>query len=87
MTVTVEGRDRYNFNRGQSDIATGASDNENGRFTEVGWVKPFDVHGTMTRTITWELGHPPEGVPGGNENDRGTQRDRGPTPDHPRERR
>ncbi|EWC60054.1 hypothetical protein UO65_4620 [Actinokineospora spheciospongiae] len=89
MVVTVEGQDRYNFNRGQSDIATGASDNGNGRFTEIGWAKPFDTHGSMTKTITWELGHPPTGLTDDPAPDdgtvRGTDRDRGPTPDNPRE--
>lgn len=56
MEVTVHGEDRYNFNRGQSDIATGAPDDENGRFTEIGWAQPFDTHGELTRTVTWELG-------------------------------
>ena len=59
MTVTVHAEDHYNFNRGQADIATGAADNVNGRFTELGWAKPFDSHGELTRTVTWELG----GVP------------------------
>ncbi|WP_234816670.1 MULTISPECIES: hypothetical protein [Mycolicibacterium] len=59
MTVTVHAEDHYNFNRGQADIATGAADNENGRFTELGWAKPFDSHGEITRTITWELGSAP----------------------------
>jgi hypothetical protein len=88
MEITVEAEDRYNFNRGQSDIATGAGDDDNGRFTEIGWAKPFDTHGTITRTVTWELGSPPTGVPGGGDVDaRGAERDRGPTPDNPRERR
>lgn len=59
------------------------------RFTEVGWAKPFDTHGSMTRTITWELGNPPTGLTGGPAPDdgvvRGGERDRGPTPDNPRE--
>lgn len=59
MTVTVHAEDHYNFNRGQSDIGTGASDNDNGRFTELGWAKPFDSHGEVTRTVTWELGSAP----------------------------
>ncbi|MGA5541742.1 EspA/EspE family type VII secretion system effector [Mycobacterium sp. NPDC051198] len=59
MTVTVHAEDHYNFNRGQSDIGTGASDNDNGRFTELGWAKPFDSHGEVTRTVTWELGSTP----------------------------
>jgi hypothetical protein len=89
MVITVEGEDRYNFNRDQADIATGAGDNENGRFTEIGWAKPFDVHGELTRTITWELGDPPAGTEptGGDGEPRGRERDRGPTPDNPRERR
>lgn len=59
MTVTVHAEDHYNFNRGQADIATGAADNVNGRFTELGWAKPFDSHGDLTRTVTWELGGAP----------------------------
>lgn len=89
MEITVAGEDRYNFNRDQADIATGAGDNENGRFTEIGWAKPFDVHGELTRTITWELGDPPPdpGAPSPDDEPRGRDRDRGPTPDNPRERR
>jgi uncharacterized protein YukE len=90
MEITVEGEDHYNFNRGQADIGSGASDDENGRFTEVGWAKPFDVHGQLTRTVTWELGDPPpdpSGQPGEDREPRGRERDRGPTPDNPRERR
>ncbi|MBM7776471.1 uncharacterized protein YukE [Actinokineospora baliensis] len=89
MVVTVEGQDRYNFNRGQADIATGASDNGNGRFTEIGWAKPFDTHGSMTKTVTWELGNPPTSLTGDamprDQMVFGTERDRGPTPDNPRE--
>ncbi|OBK90474.1 hypothetical protein [Mycolicibacter sinensis] len=59
MTVTVHAEDHYNFNRGQADIATGAADNVNGRFTELGWGKPFDSHGEVTRTVTWDLGNAP----------------------------
>jgi hypothetical protein len=65
MTVTVHAEDHYNFNRGQADIGTGAADNENGRFTELGWAKPFDSHGQITRTITWELGSAPSTEQGG----------------------
>ncbi|MBN3453334.1 hypothetical protein [Mycolicibacterium sp.] len=59
MEITVEAEDHYSFNRGSSDIASGAPNDENGRFTEVGWAKPLDTHGEITRTITWELGAPP----------------------------
>jgi hypothetical protein len=58
MKLTVQADDRYNFNRDQSDIATGEPDNTNGRFTEIGWAKPFDSSGTITRTVTWTIGEP-----------------------------
>jgi len=58
MTVTVTADDHYNFNPGQADIASGSSDDENGRFTEIGWAKPFDSSGSVTRTITWTTGNP-----------------------------
>jgi hypothetical protein len=56
MTVTVHAEDRYNFNRGAADIASGAPDDENGRFAELGWAKSFDVSGGVTRTVSWDLG-------------------------------
>ncbi len=55
MTVTVHAEDRYNFNRGESDIATGEPDDENGRFAELGWARSFDVQGELTRTVSWDL--------------------------------
>jgi hypothetical protein len=64
MTVTVHAEDRYNFDRGKADVATGVADAENGRFAELGWAKSFDTSGAVTRTISWELGSsaPPEVV-------------------------
>lgn len=56
MTVVVHAEDYYNFNRGQSDIASGESDDENGRFTEIGWARPFETTGEVVRTVTWTLG-------------------------------
>jgi hypothetical protein len=56
MEVTIHAEGRYNFNRGEEDIATGTPDEENGRFAELGWAKSFDVSGSVTRTVTWELG-------------------------------
>jgi hypothetical protein len=58
MTVVVHAEDFYNFNRGQSDIASGESDDENGRFTEVGWARPFETTGQVMRTVTWTIGEP-----------------------------
>ncbi|MFI1238612.1 hypothetical protein [Nocardia salmonicida] len=59
MDVTVEAADYYNFDKDKSDIATGAPDSDNGRFAEIGWAKPFESHGSVTRTVSWELGQPP----------------------------
>ncbi len=59
MEVTVHAEDYYNFNPHQSDIATGAGDDENGRFTEIGWARPFPSSGDLTRTVTWPVGDPP----------------------------
>lgn len=78
MKITVNGEDRYNFNRGEHDMATGAPDNENGRFTEIGWAKPFDTHGSLTRTVTWQLGdiHDTNPPVGGSDEPRQQRRDR-----------
>jgi len=90
MTVTVNAADHYNFNRDENDIATGASDNENGRFAELGWAKGFDTNGQVTREISWLLGEAGEGEvldsgdPGRNpgREDREDERDSG-DPDRP----
>lgn len=36
MNTTVHHIDRYNFNNGMKDVASGAPDNENGRFEQLG---------------------------------------------------
>ncbi|WP_277513621.1 hypothetical protein [Cellulosimicrobium cellulans] len=56
MVITVHAEDRYNFNAGQSDIASGTSDDVNGRFTELGWAQPFDSTGSVQLTVTWTVG-------------------------------
>lgn len=58
MTVTVHAEDYYNFNSGDKDIASGTPDQVNGRFTELGWAKPFESHGEITRVVTWTVGDP-----------------------------
>jgi hypothetical protein len=40
-----------------SDIASGAADDENGRFATLGWAHPFMVSGTLTRVVTWTRGN------------------------------
>ena len=59
MSLRLHALDRYNFNRGASDIATGAPDNANGRFAVLGWASSFLTRGTVERTITWERGNIP----------------------------
>lgn len=56
MTSTVHEMDRYNFNKGMQDIASGASDNENGRFETLGWAKSFNTVGEAKFDSTWEQG-------------------------------
>ncbi|MBL7492284.1 hypothetical protein I6A60_13965 [Frankia sp. AgB1.9] len=63
MTVTVHEEDRWNFNHNAQDIATGAPDDENGRFEQLGWAHSFDTHGTLVRTVTWTLGDPGHSAP------------------------
>ncbi len=58
MMIVVNAEDRYNFNKGDADIATGTPDEENGRFAQLGWARSFDTHGTVVRTITWNIGDP-----------------------------
>lgn len=58
MIITVRAEAMYNFNKDAADIATGAPDNENGRFSELGWAKGFATHGELERTVTWTIGEP-----------------------------
>lgn len=58
-TVTVYARDKWNFNNGQSDPASGTPDAVNGRFEELGWGKSFESSGSLTRTYTWKVGEQP----------------------------
>lgn len=57
MEFTVNIRDKYNFNPGQYDIASGAPDDENGRFEALGWAKSFYSVGSATRIVTWKAGN------------------------------
>lgn len=55
IEVTVHELDRYNFDAGKQDIATGTSDEVNGRFEKAGWAKSFLTRGTVTREIVIDL--------------------------------
>ena len=64
MTFTAHAEDRYNFNPGNGDIATGLKDDDNGRFEVLGWAHAFNSHGTLTRTVTWSYGNAPQTTSG-----------------------
>lgn len=51
VTYTLHAIDRYNFNKNMSDIATGTSDNVDGRFSTLGWAHSFLHQGTFSGTI------------------------------------
>ncbi len=54
MIIIISFRDKYNFNKGQKDIASGAPDDENGRFEELGWARSFETYGIMAKVVTWK---------------------------------
>ena len=56
MAITIHVLDKYNFNKGAADIATGAPDNENGRFEVLGWAKSFEIRGTLPIAVEWTKG-------------------------------
>ena len=56
MTITIHEKDRYNFNRGAKDIATGAPDDVNGQFAVLGWAKSFITKGEVVKKVTWKKG-------------------------------
>lgn len=58
MVVTVHAEDMYNFNAGQSDIATGTPDDVNGKFSELGWAQGFEVNGEVVRVVEWNVNDP-----------------------------
>lgn len=59
LQLTIHAEDQYNFNPGAEDIATGISDDANGRFVIVGWAHGYRHTAEMRKTFTWtgtELG-------------------------------
>ncbi|MEU0566878.1 DNRLRE domain-containing protein [Nonomuraea sp. NPDC005983] len=56
MKITLKAQDRYDFNAGMSDLASGTPDADNGRFAVLGWAKPFISRGMLVRTVTWVRG-------------------------------
>lgn len=56
MKIKIHADDMYNFNKGQHDVKTGVPDDENGRFSTLGWAKGFRTYGVLERTVTWTIG-------------------------------
>jgi hypothetical protein len=54
MVMTLHAEDRYNFNPGAKDIATGIPDNENGIFEMTGLAHQYDHFSTLVRSVKWK---------------------------------
>jgi hypothetical protein len=57
--VTIHMEDRYNFNPGANDIATGTPDSENGLFEITELAQQYMNFGTLLRTLRWREGSQP----------------------------
>jgi hypothetical protein len=53
MFLTVHAEDRYNFNPGDADIATGIPDEANGKFELAGLGHQYTNYSTLTRMVRW----------------------------------
>lgn len=58
MDMTIHMKDKYNFNKEMSDIASKTPDDVNGHFAVLGWAKSFFTIGELKRTVTWEGSSP-----------------------------
>jgi hypothetical protein len=56
MDYTLHAEDRYNFNPGAADIATGTPDAVNGRFETVGLAHQYMNYGSLSRDVSWTPG-------------------------------
>jgi hypothetical protein len=54
LTLVIHAEDRYNFNPGAADIATGTPDDENGVFEITGLAKQYMNTATLTRRVALE---------------------------------
>ncbi|MDB5105356.1 MAG: hypothetical protein JWP91_3045 [Fibrobacteres bacterium] len=59
IDMTLHAEDRYNFNPGAKDIATGTPDADNGVFELTGLGKEFDSTSTLRRHIEFSAGKDP----------------------------
>jgi hypothetical protein len=53
-TMTLHAEDRYNFNPGAQDIATGIADSDNGLFEQTGLAHQYDHFATLVRLLEWK---------------------------------
>jgi hypothetical protein len=53
MDLVLHAEDRYNFNPGMADIATGIPDDANGVFEVTGLGAQYTNYATLKRTVTW----------------------------------
>lgn len=56
MGLTIHVEDRYNFNPGNVDIATGTPDEANGIFEITGLARQYMNYATVSRRLQWDLG-------------------------------
>lgn len=56
LNLTIYGEDMYNFNPGNTDLATGTPDAVNGRFEVIGWAKGYLQSGAakLKEPIVWD---------------------------------
>jgi hypothetical protein len=54
--ITIHMEDRYNFNPGQQDIATGIPDSANGIFEITGLAHQYTNYATVHRNVSWHEG-------------------------------
>jgi hypothetical protein len=62
MRMALHAEDRYNFNPGSEDIATGTPDAANGRFERTGLAHQYTNYATLERDVTWTEGKPEAGT-------------------------
>jgi hypothetical protein len=57
MKYTLHAEDRYNFNPGQADIATGVPDATRGKLEQTGLAHQYTQYSTLNRDVSWTQGN------------------------------
>jgi hypothetical protein len=57
MKYTLHAEDRYNFNPGQQDIATGVPDATRGKLEQTGLAHQYTQYSTLNRDVSWTQGN------------------------------